>query len=175
MTLEKMSRVLLIMYLINNIYSLDITSFQINFFKEDSKLYYVNAMNDINGDLYFEFWGENNAKRYFIGKSYLTEEPIKFNDNEIFSIEANTITNYHETIIINIDNTVNILSMSFDYFDFINIKDSIYSYEYTKNIAFQNRGQPAYRNCLIRLKDNTYLFSILMKQTFAHHINFVLD
>ena len=128
-------------------------------------------MNDINGDLYFEFWGENNAKRYFIGKSYLTEEQIKFNDNEIYSIEANKISNYHESIIVNIDNNVNILSMSTDYFDFINIKESVYSYDFTEKFAFENQGEPAYRNCLIRLKDNTYLFSILMKQTFAHHIN----
>ena len=155
MALEKMPRVFLIVYLIINIYSLDITSFQIHFFKENSKLYYVNAMNDINGDLYFEFWGENDNKRYFIGKSYLTEEQIKFNDNEIFSIETNTVSKYHESIIININNNVNVLSMDMNYFDFINIKDSVYSYEPTKNIAFKNDGTPAYRNCLIKLKDNT--------------------
>ena len=151
------------MYFIINIYSLDITSFQINYFKEDSKLYYVNAMNNDNGDIYFEFWGENNAKRYFIGKSYPTEEPIKFNNGiEIFSIEANSITNYHESIIVNYGDKINIFSMSIDNFDFINLQNGTFSSAPTSNYNFQNIGDGAFRNCLLKLKDNTYFSSILL-------------
>ena len=47
-------------------YTLDLSSFNINFFKKESKLYYVNAFNNDIGDIYFKFWGETNKKRYFI-------------------------------------------------------------------------------------------------------------
>ena len=116
--------ILLLIFLIINSQTIDLSSFKINFFNQDEKLYYVNSMNNDKGDIYFEFWGENNAIRYFIGINYLTEERIKFNDNEIFSIETNSISSFHESIIVNINNEINILSMNSNYFDFINIKDT---------------------------------------------------
>ena len=33
---------------------LNINQFKINFFEQSKKLYYVNAMNNENGDIYFE-------------------------------------------------------------------------------------------------------------------------
>ena len=174
-----MNCIFLIAHLIIYIHSFNISTFKINFFKEDSKLYYVNAMNNNNGDLYFEFWGENNAKRYFIGKSYLTEEQIKFNNNkEIYSIEANSITNYHESVIVNNDDNINIFSMGIDNFDFINLQNGIFSSEPTSKYIFQNKGEAAFRNCLLRLKDNTYFSSIILYKKYCylfihcHRINF---
>ena len=58
--------------LLINVYSVDITSFHVDYFAQNTKLYYVNAMNNIKGNLYFEFLGENDKTRYFIGKNYLT-------------------------------------------------------------------------------------------------------
>ena len=174
-----MKGIFMVVYLIINIYSFDILSFQINFFKEDTKLYYVNAMNNFNGDLYFEFWGENNAKRYFIGKNYLTEEQIIFNNNnEIYSIDSNSITNYHESIIVNYGDNINIFSMSIDNFDFINLQNGIFNSAPTSNYIFQNKGDAALRNCLLKLKDNTYFSSIILYKKYCylfvpcHRINF---
>ena len=46
--------------------SIDISSFNINFFQQETELIFVNAMNNDNGDIYFEFWGQKNAIRYLI-------------------------------------------------------------------------------------------------------------
>ena len=167
-----MRGIIFFIFLISNIQTFDITSFEVNFFKQDEKLYYVNPMNNDNGDLYFEFSGQNNAIRYFIGINYLTEERIKFNDNEIFSIETNTISTYHESIIVNIDNEINILSMSINYFNFINIKDSKHTFRPTKDFIFENNDITADRNCIIKLKDNTYLLSMLLHKLSSHYRNY---
>ncbi len=45
-------------------------------------------MNSEDNDLYFEFWGEDDSTRYFIGKKNNTEESIKFGEEEIFSIDT---------------------------------------------------------------------------------------
>ena len=159
-----MSYKILIIFLIINTYTyaLDILSFDINYFRQDEKLYYVNAMNNDNGDIYFEFWGENNAKRYFIGLDYLTEERLKINDNEIYSIEANTISNYHDSIIVNNNNDINIFSINRDYFNFINIKESEFTFKTTEQMIIKSKDRAAKRNCIIKLKDNNYLLSILL-------------
>ena len=66
-----MSYILLLIILILNIGTLNISSLNINFFNQEKKLYYVNAMNNDNGDIYLEFWGEDNKIRYFIGIDYI--------------------------------------------------------------------------------------------------------
>ena len=154
--------ILLIIIIIFNSQTLDISSFNINFFTKELKLYYVNAMNDANGDLYFEFWGEENKIRYFIGIDYLSEERLKINGNEIYSISTNKISKYHDSIIVNNNNDINIFSMNNDYFSFINIKDSIYTSKKTRDKIFENEGEPSQRNSIIKLKDNTYLLSIML-------------
>ena len=91
---------------ITNILSLNISLFKINHFEQNSKLYYVNALNNIKGNIYFEFLGENDSTRYFIGINYKTEEYIIFkNNNNYFSISANSISKFHESIIVN-DNMI---------------------------------------------------------------------
>jgi len=159
-----MSYKLLIIFLIINTctYALDISSFDINYFRQDEKLYYVNAMHNDNGDIYFEFWGENNAIRYFIGLDYITEERLKINDNEIYSIVANTISNYHDSIIVNNNNDINIFSINRDYFNFINIKESEFTFKTTEQMIIKSKDRAAKRNCIIKLKDDNYLLSILL-------------
>ena len=93
-----MSSIKWIMFFIICINTLDITSFDVNFFKQSTKLFYVNAMNNENGDIYFEFWGEEDAVRYFMGKSFSTEENIAINGNKICSIEllSTKLAFYHK-------------------------------------------------------------------------------
>ena len=170
-----MSYILLLIILILNIGTLNISSLNINFFNQEKKLYYVNAMNNDNGDIYLEFWGEDNKIRYFIGIDYINEGQINFNENKIYSIETNEISKYHDSIIVNNNNEINIFSMNYEYFSFINIKDSNYTSKETKDIIFENNGEPSQRNSIIKLKDNTYLLSIILhKGGFIrkHYINF---
>ena len=169
-----MSYILFIIILIFNSYTLDISSFNIYFFRKESKLYYVNVMNNDNGDIYFEFWGETNKIRYFIAIDYLSEERLKFNENEIYSIETNEISKHHDSIIVNNNNDINIFSMNDKYFDFINIKDSKYTSKKTKDIIYENTKEPSERNSIIKLKDNTYLLSIILYKgnELKHYINF---
>ena len=133
---------LIFMIMIININSINISSFHVDYFKQNTKLYYVNAMNNIKGNIYFEFWGENDNTRYFIGKNYITEEQILFNNNQTyFSIQSNNIDTFHESIIVNDnenneDNDINILSMNWNTFDFINFQNSEFTNKLTKNIAF---------------------------------------
>ena len=165
-----MSTIKWILYFIININSMDISSFIINFFEQNTKLYYINSMYNDNGDIYFEFWGEDNSIRYFIGKGYNTEENILFNDNEIYSIDANTNWNYHESILINYNDDINILSINSKNFDYINFPDSIVSSKLTSNLINSHSGDPSYRNCLIKLKNENYLSSIILKVGLAHNI-----
>ena len=154
--------ILLLIIFIFNSQTLDVSSFRINFFKKESKLYYVNAINNDDGNLYFEFLGEEKKIRYFIGIDYSSEERLKINGNEIYSISTNEISKYHDSIIVNNNNDINIFSMNYDYFSFINIKDSKYTSKKTKDIIFENDRDPSQRNSIIKLKDNTYLLSILL-------------
>ena len=58
----KQKIILLIEFIFINLYefinSVDTSLLEINYFKERKNLYYVNAMNNNKGDIYFEFWGE---------------------------------------------------------------------------------------------------------------------
>ena len=165
--------------------NVDISSFHIDYFKQNEKLYYVNAMNNDKGNLYFEFWGENDNTRYFTGKNYLTEEQILFNnDQSYFSIQSNAISTFHESIIVNEnenndDNNINILSMNWKTFDYVNFQNSEFTSKLTKDIAFENKKDKvqSFRNSLIKLKfnENTLYFSFLiMYKSIAHHLSFTL-
>ena len=158
-----MSSFKIIICLIIGIYSLNISSFNINFFEQRTKLYYVNAINNENGDIYFEFWGEDNAMRYYIGKNYSTEENININGNGIYSIKSNINWNYQESIIINYNDDVNILSMNSKNFDYINLKDRYITYEATTSLIGSHSGDPSYRSCLIKLQNGNYLSSIILQ------------
>ena len=156
---------ILILFLFLNIHTLDISTFNISFFNQEEKLYYVNAMNNDNGDIFFEFWGEDNKIRHFIKIDYINEGQINFNENKIYSIETNEISKYHDSIIVNNNNNINIFSINYEYFSFINIKDSKYTSKETRHIIFENDEEPSQRNSIIKLKDNNYLLSIIMRKS----------
>ena len=163
-----MSSFSLIICLFISIYCSNIISFNFNFFNQSSKLYYVNAVNSENGDIYFEFWGEENNIRYYIGINNETEEPIKFNGSEIFSINANSNWNYHESIIINYNGNINILSMNSKNFDYINFNDSKITSKLTTELIGSHNGVPSYRNCLLKLENGNYLSSIILYSSLSH-------
>ena len=101
-------------------YSVDVSSFKINYFKENSQLYYVNAINNDDGDLYIEYWGEKENKRCIIGLNLTSGENIYFDENnKIKEIYTGTPSVYHESIIINYNNEYNIFSINYINFDFI--------------------------------------------------------
>ena len=142
------------------------SNFVVNYFKENSKLYYVNALNDAEGNLYFEFWGENDNIRYFIGKSFDNEESILFNNDKIFSINSNIPSKYHESIIIEFNNNINIFSFDFKYINYINIKTGEISSKEIKDLVspyYPGNDYFSLRNSLIKLKNNNYLFSIVIQ------------
>ena len=149
---------------------MDISSFHINFFEQTTKLYYINAINNDNGDIYFEFWGEENAMRYFIGINNNSEDSMLFNGNEIYSINANTNWNYHESVIVNYNDIDNILSINSKNLDYINIQDTIATNKLTTNLIGSHSGDPSYRNGLIKLKNGNYLSSIVLHGTLSHKI-----
>ena len=130
-------------------------------------------MNNDKEDLFLEFWGESDRKRYFIGINSTTGEDIYFGDDKIRQIETNLNSIYHESIIISNDNENNIFSINSYYFEFINIKENNFSYEITdKIVGFENIGSPGFRNSIIKLKDNNYLSAIVIyKNTlgYKHH------
>ena len=152
------------------IISFDINSFDIHFFEQSTKLFYVNAMNSDNGDIYFEFWGEDDSMRYYIGKNYQTEENMKFNGNEILSIDANSNWNYHESIIVDYNDDINIVSMNSKNIDYINIKNMSFSTKLTSQLIGSNNGSPSYRSSLTKLQDGNYLSSMVLKGSLSHKI-----
>ena len=161
----------------------DPTKFIINFFKENSKLYYVNAMNDDNGDLYFEFWGESDNRRYLIGKYSDSEESIKFKGNEIFSIDSQINSNYHESIIVKSnEGNINIFSFDYQYSTYINILEESASSIETKNLVvseYKSNGDFSHLNSIIKLSNNKYVFSIIIHSSdffslYPYHSNIIL-
>ena len=156
------------------IFSYDTSLLKINYFQQNIKLYYVNAINNDKGDLYFEFWGEANQYRYLIGINVTSGEEIYFGNEKIFQILATSSSSiYHESIIISNNNMDNIFSINFKNFDFINIAQKVFSTKTIEQIFnFEEQGKPGYRNCIIKLQNNNYLLSmILYKSTFLvkHH------
>ena len=155
---------ILLIYLIifanflHSIFSLE----KVNYFKDKKKLYYTNVMNDDKGDLYIEYWGEENNLRYFMGISASTGEEIKFGNEKVKIITA-TVSNriYHESIIINKNNENNIFSMNYKYYEFINLKNGGYDYKKPDKIYdFTVESSNSFSNSVIKLKNGNYLLSI---------------
>ena len=111
-------------YLIVNIFYIihcfNISQLEINYFTENNNLYYVNALNNVQGDLYFEVWGEETNTRYFFGINKTTGNNILFNEQQFFQVISTSTSIYHESIIIDYENEDYIFSMNFQNFDFIN-------------------------------------------------------
>ena len=155
----------ILIFLFNINYSFDSSSLKINYFTQVIKLYYVNAMNNLKGDLYLELWGEETKTRYFIGLNAITEEDLIIGENKLFSITSNDISTHHDSLIIyDSYNKENIFSINYKYFDYINIEDNIITSKNTDNIIYQNKGDnPSFKNSIIKLKSNNYyLLSILL-------------
>ena len=138
--------------------------FRVNHFENKKKLYYVNALNDNKGNLYFEFWGKNDNIRYFIGKDYVTGEHLLFDDNETLYINSIVSSNFHESIIINYENNTSIFSLDYNNINFINLKTKEISSKETSSIInnYNIGSNFSYRNSIIKLKNNKYLLSILI-------------
>ena len=147
------------------IISFESSHLKTNYFNITKRLYYVNAMNNANGDLYFEFWGEQTNYRYFIGLNATTEEDLYIGNDKLFSIEGNSISTHHDSIIIYDNNKKeNIFSINNKYFDYINIKEKIITSKKADDLIFQNKGDnPSFKNSIIKLKcNNYYLLSIVL-------------
>ena len=145
--------------------SLDLTKLEVEYFKEKSNLYYVNVFNDDNGNLYFEFWGESDNYRYFIGKNYTTEEYILFNENEILSIDSNIRSTYHESIVIKNNEDINFFSLNCKYINFLNVEEEYISSRAIIDIFsdLNENGDFSHRNSVIKLSNNNYLMSMVFK------------
>ena len=159
--------------------SIDSAKLNTNYFKENKGLYYTNSLIDDEGNLYFEFWGNNNNFRYFIGKRFDTEEQILFDNKKIFSINSNISSGNHESIIVKYNNSINIFSFDCRYISFINFNKGNISSLPTKSIGEKNDIiSCSLVNSLIKLKDNKYLlsFSIFSKNIlgFSYYINLMI-
>ena len=139
---------------------IDSAKFKTNYFKENNGLYYTNSLIDDEGNLYFEFWGNNNNFRYFIGKRFDTEEQILFDNKKIFSINSNISSGNHESIIVKYNNSINIFSFDCRNISFINFNKGKISSLPTESIDEKNYiNSCSLVNSLIKLKDNKYLLS----------------
>jgi len=140
--------------------SIDSAKFKTNYFKENNELYYTNSLIDDEGNLYFEFWGNNSNFRYFIGKKFDTEEQILFDNKKIFSINSNISSGNHESIIVKYNNSINIFSLDCKNISFINFNKGEISSLPTESIGEINDIiSCSLANSLIKLKDNKYLIS----------------
>ena len=148
------------------IFSFDTSLLVVNYFQQNTKLYYVNALNNDKGDLYFEFWGEADKFRYLIGVNATSGEEIYFGNEKIFQIEARSSSSIiHESIIISNNNMDNIFSINFINFDFINIAQKAFSTKTINQIFnFEEQGKSSYRNCIIKLQNNKYLLSMIFQK-----------
>ena len=153
-----------LVFLIEIVFDFDISTLKVNHFEEQQNLYYVNAMNSEDNDLYFEFWGEVDSTRYFIGKKNNTEESIKFGEEEIFSIDTHITSTYHDSIIINYNEQIYVFSMNYQYLNLIDFNNNQITSTETKNKIFaHSSGSPSHKNKIIKLKNNNYLLTIIMK------------
>ena len=148
------------------IFSFDTSLLVVNYFQQNTKLYYVNALNNDKGVLYFEFWGEADKFRYLIGINATSGEEIYFGNEKIFQIEARSSSSIiHESIIISNNNMDNIFSINFINFDFINIAQKAFSTKTINQIFnFEEQGKSSYRNCIIKLQNNKYLLSMIFQK-----------
>ena len=158
------------------IYPLDISLLKINYFYEEKELYYINAMNNNDGDLYIEYWGEKNDFRYFIGLNLTTGEEIIFdNNNNIKRIQATSNRIYHDSIVINNNNENNIFSMNYKYYEFINLNNGEFSQKMVNTIYEIIVISYSFRNSIIKLKNDNYLLNtILSIKIFPLTINLYL-
>ena len=82
--------------IISIIISYDSSLLKINYFYDDTKLCYINAMTNSKGDLYLEYCGPESEYRYFYSLDSTTGEEIIFNGNKIRRFIFDNANTYHE-------------------------------------------------------------------------------
>ena len=156
------------------IYYANSISLKVCYFKEAQKLYYVNCMNNNDGDLYFEYWGEQNNNRYFTGIKKQTGEEIYFGSEKIKRVTT-SYSAYHASMIIYNNNQDNIFSINVNknYFELISLNNGVYSYKTADDIFdIDTLNKPSFRNSIIKLSNNNYLLSVILyKDAWIDHNN----
>ena len=160
---KKIDKFILFIFLlyIHFVNSYDTSLLKINFFVNNNNLYYVNAINNDKGNVYIEYWGQNNIL-YLMVINSTTGEELYLGDSKLKKININSNAIYHDSIIIEYDNSEYILSINYKTFDFINISSGGFYYKPTKDILFEDQGSPTFKNSIIKLKNNNYLFSMII-------------
>ena len=147
----------------DKIYSYDTSSLKVNYFIYNNNLYYVNVINNDKGNIYIEYWGDKNIL-YLIGINGTTGEELYFGNNKEKQITINSDSTYHDSIMLNYNNNEYILSINYKTFDLINIDTGEFKYKATEDIFFADQGKPGYGCSVIKLKNNNFLLSMILKE-----------
>ena len=144
---------------------------KVNYFNDNKNLYFINPINNPNGDLYFEFYGNSNKIRYINKLNITSGKEIYFNNDKVKQINTEYSTTNHESIIVNINNDGNdyIFTISYNKIELINIKEGSVTYKSTDKVVYKNSGSSSYRNYLYKLNDNNYLLSLQIEGTLSHY------
>ena len=162
------------------IISYDSSLLKINYFYDNTKLCYVNAMTNSKGDLYLEYCGPESEYRYFYTLDSKTGEEIYFNGNKIRRFSLYYGHTYHESIFINYNNEENyIFSFSPTYIDFFNLKIGTTSYQSSSLIDRKSKSRgyintPSIKNTILRLKNGNYLLTFIRYTDIRYQQNFAL-
>ena len=171
---------LIIINLFSIIIAYDSSLLKINFFYDNTKLYYVNAMTNSKGDLYIEYCGPDSGYRYLYTLDSKTGEEIYFYGNKIRRFSFDHGHTYHESILINYNNEENyIFSFSPSYIDFFNLKVGTYSYQSSSLIDEKSKSRgyintPSIKNTILRLKNDNYLLTFIRYTDIRYQQHFAL-
>ena len=171
---------LIIINIFSMILSYDSSLLKINFFYDNSKLFYINAMTNSKGDLYLEYCGPESRYRYLYSLDSTTGEEIYFNENKIRKFNFDHEHSYHESIFINYNNEENfIFSFNPSYIDFFNLKSGISSYKSSSLIDEKSKSRgyidtPSIKNTILRLKNENYLLTFIRFTDFRYQQHFAL-
>ncbi len=145
-----------------------IPTFFMNYLSNESTIYYINPLSNSKGDIYFEFWG-GTTTRYIYGlKSSDFSEMFSSETNGVKSVTVQNITNYHDSIIVEIDgNEDYIFSIAtYQNVELINMNNNNYFWsDSSSKIGENNIDQQDIRSALIRLSNGYYLIGALFPST----------
>ena len=144
---------------------------KVNYFYDSKNLYFINPLNNSNGDLYFEYYGNTNKNRYINKINITSGKEIYFNNDKVKQINSGYTTTNHESIIININNDGNdyIFTISYNKCELININEGSITSTSTDDIIYESDDTSSYRNYLLKLNDNNYLLSLQIEGTLSHY------
>ena len=162
------------------IISYDSSLLKINYFYDNTKLCYVNAMTNSKGDLYLEYCGPESGYRYFCTLDSETGEEIFFNGNKIRRFSIYYGHTFHESIFINENNEENyIFSFSPSYIDFFNLKTGTSSYQSSSIIDEKSKSRgylntPSIKNTILKLKNGNYFLTFIRYTDIRYQQHFAL-